>query len=76
MRGLARFLLWGGLALLIISILGIGVGCLGGIGGALEGDSGAAETGGSIAGYSIILFFLSLMMLAAGAIIKATNKET
>ena len=46
MQRVARLLLWGGLALLVLSIPTCIIGFAGGIGAGMEGDTGAAETGG------------------------------
>lgn len=69
-----RILLWGGLALLILSVATCGIGLLGGIASGLEGEAEAAETGGSIAGISLIFFGISILMIIAGAFLKAIGK--
>ena len=70
-----RLLIWGGLALMLFSIVGCGVGCLGGFGAGLEGDLEAAEFGGGLAGVSILLFFAAIVMVAVGFVMKALGKD-
>ena len=71
MQRAARLLLWGGLALLVLSIPTCIIGFAGGIGAGMEGDSGAAEAGGTIAGLAILAFLGSLLLIGAGALLKA-----
>ena len=49
MQRAARLLLWGGLALLVLSIPVCIVGFVGGVGAGMEGDGDAAETGAEVA---------------------------
>lgn len=60
---------------MLLSIVGCGVGCIGGFGAGLEGDYETAEFGGGMAGVSILLFGLSLIMLIAGSVMKALGKD-
>lgn len=71
MQRAARLLLWVGLAIFIVGVMGCGAGCVGGLGGALEGDTSAAESGGTVAAWSIMLMGLSLFMIIVGALLKA-----
>ena len=68
MQRVARFLLWFGLALLIVSTVSCGVGCLTAVGDAFEGTDGA---GADITGVSIILLVVSITMIVGGALLKA-----
>ena len=71
MQRVARLLLWGGLAVLVLSIPVCIVGFAGGVGAGMEGDGGAAETGGTVAGLAILAFVGSLILIGAGALLKA-----
>ena len=63
-------LLWGGLALLLIGIATSCVSCTAGLGGALEGDVGAAEAGGSGVAFGMVMLFLGLVAAIVGAVGK------
>ncbi len=70
MQRLARFLLWGGLAVLIISLTSCGVGCVAGL-GTVAGDPDAegVMTGAMTTG--MVGLVISIPMLLVGSILKA-----
>lgn len=83
MQRIARFLLWGGLALLILGIGSCGVGCVAGLGAVVEGIEGseadAAALGDTMAGasiFGIIAIVISLAMVLMGAILKAVSPKS
>ena len=76
MNTATRILIFGGLGLLLLSFAGCAVGCLGGLGAGLEGDLEGAEFGGGMAGVSILLMVVSIVMIAVGFIMKAFRKGT
>ena len=66
LQRVARFLLWGGLALFIVSIFS----CLVGFGEAVE--SGEGEKAASV---GVWMFIVSLLMVLVGAILKAVSSR-
>ena len=70
MQRAARFLLWGGLAILIISILSCGAGCVANI-GTIAGDQDAENVLIGAVSVSMITGIIGLLMLFTGAILKA-----
>lgn len=64
-------LLWGGLAVFLIGIATSCVSCTAGIGGALEGDAGAADAGGTGLAIGVVMLFLGLVAVIVGVIGKA-----
>ena len=70
MQRVARFLLWGGLAILIISFTSCGVGCVAGI-GTVAGDSDAEEVMTGAIAFGVVGFVISIGMLIVGSILKA-----
>ncbi len=73
MQRAARFLLWGGLALLILSLGSCGAACAASVGTA-AGEKTAALALGGAALTSILSLALGLAMVFCGAILKAVSK--
>ena len=72
MQRAARFLLWFGLALVLISIVSCGAGCVAGV-GSVVGDNpeGAAEGAAGAALISMLTGTVGLLMIIVGAILRA-----
>ena len=68
MQRAARFLLWGGLALLILSMASCGIGCVSIFGSAKEGTD---ATGGGPIALGMFSLLISTVMLIVGALLKA-----
>ena len=66
----ARFLLWGGLAILIISFTSCGVGCVAGL-GTVAGDPDAEEVMTGAVAFGVFGLVISIGMLTVGSILKA-----
>ena len=76
MQRWARFLLWGGLAITLLSLGACGVGCLAGVaavGEGIESEGGeeAASFAGRSAAVSFLAFIIGIIMLIIGAVLKA-----
>ena len=75
MQRIARFLLWGGLALFLIGATACGVGCIGAIDSTLNNNPEAESLVAGIAVGSWMVF-ISLAMLISGAILKAIARTS
>ncbi len=75
MQRTARFLLWGGLAVILIGMTGCGVGCIAGVDAVLGNSESEDFAGGAIA-YSVLGLGLGLVMVIIGAILKAVSPES
>ena len=70
---IARFLLWGGLAVLVIGLASCGVGCIGAFASAFGTNPEAEELTGGI-GFGTVMLMISVAMIVVGAIIRAIAK--
>ena len=75
MQRIARFLLWGGLALLLIGATACGVGCIGAIYSTLNNNP-YAESLVAFIEVGSWMVFISLSMLISGAILKAIARTS
>ena len=75
MQRIARFLLWGGLALFLIAATACGVGCIGAVDSTLNNNP---ETESLVAGIAVgsWMVFISLALLISGAILKAIARTS
>ena len=74
MMKIARFLVYGGSAFFLISVLLLVIGCMGAIGGTLEGETGTAKTGESLFNFGMIAMFLSILAVFVGIIVALFGK--
>ena len=74
MQRVARFLLWGGLAILIISFTSCGVGFVAVL-GAVAGDPDAEEVTTGAMTFEVFGFAISIGMLIVGSILKAISPK-
>ena len=70
----ARFLLWGGLAVLIISFTSCGVGCVAGL-GTVAGDPDAEEVMTGALTFGVFGSAISIGMLIVGSVLKAISPK-
>ena len=75
MQRTARFLLWGGFAVLVMSVASCGVGCVAGV-ATLADEPGADNVLAGAAGVSLLLGIVSIIMLFVGAILKALSPKS
>ena len=73
MQRAARFLLWGGLALLVLSMASCGAGCVISISSAVEGEE---ATGGGFLAFGTVSLFASIVMIIIGAVLKAVAPKS
>ena len=71
---MSRFLIWGGLGLVILGIGGCFASTVGVIGAGLEGDTETAEAGGAVVAGTITVAFVGFLMIGLGALAKAIKK--
>ena len=74
MMAIARFLVYGGLALFLISLLIFGIGCVGAFEGALQGETGTSNTVESVINFSMITMVLSLFAVFVGIILALIGR--
>ena len=74
MMKIARFLVYGGFAFFLISVLLLGIGCVGVIGGTPEGATGTAKTGESLFNFGVIVMVLSILAMFVGVIVAFLGK--
>ncbi|MDE2844678.1 MAG: hypothetical protein OXN21_15060 [Chloroflexota bacterium] len=72
---IARFLLWGGLAVFMFSVASCGVGCVGAADYAFNNNEESEELAGAMA-IGVLLFIISIVMVFVGAIIKAVARRS
>ena len=70
MQRVARFLLWGGLAMFLMGALSCGVGCFGAVDSTL-GDNPESEELAGAAGIGVLLLIVSILMVIVGAVLRA-----
>ena len=75
MQRIARFLLWGGVALFLMSVAACGVGCIGAADSILNNNPESESLEAGIA-VGWVMFVISLAMLISGAILKAIARRS
>ena len=73
-RKIVRFLVFGGMACFLISVLMLGAGCLGAVGGTIGGETGTAETGDALINIGMAAMLLSILAVFVGVIAALFGK--
>ena len=73
MQRAARFLLWGGLALLVLGMASCGAGCVLLISSAVEGEE---ATGEGFLTFGTVSLYASIGMIIIGAVLKAVAPKS